>query len=91
MLMLTLARMLSCTCMLTLGYLHLHTCTLAYLHLHAYTWILTLAYLHLDAFTCKLSLGCFSAIVSLEVQVFKRFSGRTLRNAFGNYVSSSYF
>ena len=58
---------------------------LAYLHLHT----LTLAYFALGCFrsssVCVCECECRS--VSVEVSVFKGFSGRTLRNAFGNKVS----
>ena len=54
---------------------------LAYLHLHT----LTLAYFALGCFrsssVCVCKCECRS--VSVEVSVFKGFSGRTLRNAFG--------
>ena len=69
------------------------------LHLHHYTYILTLAYFDTCILcTWMLSLfhlhwGTYSVLqvwwkcqcvgVSVEVSVFKRFSGRTLRNAFG--------
>ena len=51
------------TCILALGYLHLHTCTwmLSLLHWDTYT----IAYFHLQ--TCMWS----SATVSIEVEVFK--------------------
>ena len=71
---------------------HTHTCTLVHTctgialgYLHTCTWILALAYLPLDAFVqaqvwkCQ----CVSLSVSVEVSVFKGFSGRTLRSAFG--------
>ena len=67
------------TCILALGYLHLHTCTwiltLAYLHLDAFTLTLTLGYSCFHSYTYtgiltltnKLSLGYFCAIVSIDV------------------------
>ena len=66
-------------CMLAYSPLHI---MLAYLHLHT----LTLAYFALGCFrsssVCVCKCECRS--VSVEVSVFKGFSGRTLRNAFGN-------
>ena len=71
---------------------------LASLHLHTYTCILlTLAYFALGcfrsstytgvriAFMCVLQVWwkCQCVSVSVDVSVFKGFSGRTLRNAFG--------
>ena len=53
---------------------------LAYLHLHT----LTLAYFALGCF--RSSSVCVCVSVSVEVQVFKGFSGRTLRNAFGKKI-----
>ena len=77
-------------------YPHLHTYT-------CYTCILTRALhlLHLAAFALPLTLGyvysvhvvvqvwwkCQCVSVSVEVSVFKGFSGRTLRNAFGKKES----
>ena len=77
------------TCLL-IACLHSH-CMLAYSRLH-----IMLAYLHLHTLTLAyFALGCFRSSsvcvckcerrsVSVEVSVFKGFSGRTLRNAFGN-------
>ena len=65
-------------CMLAYSPLHI---MLACLHLHT----LTLAYFALGCFrsssVCVCKCECRS--VSVEVSVFKGFSGRTLRNAFG--------
>ena len=61
-----------------------HTCTgIALGYLHTCTWILTLAYLPLDAFVQVQVWKCQCVSVSVEASVFKGFSGRTLRNAFG--------
>ena len=83
------------TCILALG-LHWDTCIL--LHLDTYTCILTLGCflpLHWDTYrrVCvQVSVWkrqCSS--VSVEMSVFKGFSGRTLRNAFGKnkYITST--
>ena len=70
-----------------LAYSRLHI-MLAYLHLHT----LTLAYFALGCFrsssVCVCKCECRS--VSAEVSVFKGFSGRTLRNAFGKNVSYTF-
>ena len=67
-----------------LAYSRLHI-MLAYLHLQD-LHTLTLAYFALGCFrsssVCVCKCECRS--VSVEVSVFKGFSGRTLRNAFGN-------
>ena len=65
---LALGRFHSYTGILTLAFLHwdTYTCILALGRFHPYTGILTLAYFHLQ--TCK----CSRAIVSIEVEVFKR-------------------
>ena len=72
------------TCILALGYLHLHTCTwmLSLLHWDTYTCILSLANFHLDLCHCKYR-SVSVQVLSIAVYVFKWFSRRTLRNAFG--------
>ena len=83
------------TCIL-IACLHTH-CMLAYssLHLHHYTcntcilctWMLSLFHLHWDTYSVHVVVQvwwkCQCVSVSVEVSVFKGFSGRTLRNAFG--------
>ena len=67
-----------CTCIITLAYFD--TCVLC-------TWMLSLFHLHWG--TCSVHVvvqvwwKCQCVSVSVEVSVFKGFSGRTLRNAFG--------
>ena len=69
-------------------------CMLAYSRLHIdHACILTLAYFDtgilrtwmLSLFQCVCVCKCECRSVSVEVSVFKGFSGRTLRNAFGKY------
>ena len=68
----------------------LHACMLAY-SLHACMLIIRLAYFDtcilctwmLSLFQCVCVCKCKCRSVSVEVSVFKGFSGRTLRNAFG--------
>ena len=74
-------------CMLAYSPLHI---MLAYLHLHT----LTLAYFALRCFrsssVCVCVCQCECRSVSVEVSVFKGFSGRTLRNAFGKNTTLRY-
>ena len=75
----------------------LHACVLiialASLHLHTYTcmlctWMLSLFHLHWGTYSVHVVVQvwwkCQCVSVSVEVSVFKGFSGRTLRNAFGD-------
>ena len=74
-----------CTCISTLAYLHLHT-----LHLDAFALPLTL---HVTPVLVHVVVQvwwkCQCVSVSIEVSVFKGFSGRTLRNAFGKKREST--
>ena len=85
-------------CMLAYSSLHLHhyTCilTLAYFDTCILcTWMLSLFHLHWGTYSVHVVVQvwwkCQCVSVSVEVSVFKGFSGRTLRNAFGNYRKSN--
>ena len=76
-------------CNSLLAYLHLHTSTCILWHLHCIlcTSLLSLFHLHRATYSVHVVLQvwwkCQCLSVSVEVSVFKGFSGRTLRNAFG--------
>ena len=90
--MLTLAYSLhTCILIIALASLHLHTLTLA----DFCTWMLLLFHLHWGTYSVHVC-SCLHVVVqvwkcqcvsvSVEVSVFKGFSGRTLRNAFEKNV-----
>ena len=81
----------ACILIIALASLHLHT----YILTRAYfdtcilcTWMLSLFHLHWGTYSVHVVVQvwwkCQCVSVSVEVSVFKGFSGRTLRNAFGN-------
>ena len=83
-------------CMLAYSSLaYTYTCILSHLHCILCTSLLSLFHLHRATYSVHVilqvskrniafMLSCKCLSVSVEVSVFKGFSGRTLRNAFGN-------
>ena len=83
--------MLACSllhaCMLIVACLHAH-CMLAYPYLHCVLaecpCVCVSVSVEVSVYVVRMWWKCQFASVSVEVSVFKGFSGRTLRNAFGN-------
>ena len=71
-------------CMLIIRLAYFDTCILC-------TWMLSLFHLHWGTYSVHVVVQvwwkCQCVSVSVEVSVFKGFSGRTLRNAFGNNLT----